>query len=426
MKSLICLILAMRTEPVACLGGCWDARNVSGVSTSRWAGLLSLAESSEPPTQLCDYRTMTKELAWDAIGERVRQARLSLGLSQSDLAQAVGLDRTMIAKIELGKRRLNAIELVRLSSKLGVSLDYLIQPQPRVISHRSAPLTEDTDTTITRQSQRMEIVLTEWLREVRQLVDLGTLSPRECLIYPNRVSSEHDAREAARWLRDRLDLGNEPIGSMAAVCERAGQLLLVTDVQGEGASVVDGDVAVAVVSRYPDPGRRRAIAAHELGHLVLGDEYSSDLGLHASRAEREALVDAFAAEFLLPVTAIMAFANANAIDLPMQRKHVVELAARYRTSWSLALRQAELADAISPNTRRQWSASNPTLAEFKEAVGWTPQPDLDDELVPPSFAQAVIEAWRQHLITGARAGALMHGQITEQDLPIRDEPEIAP
>jgi hypothetical protein len=54
--------------------------------------------------------------------------------------------------------------------------------------------------------------------------------------------------------------------------------------------MVDSDVAVAVVSRRGDPGRRRATAAHELGHLVIGDEYSSDLGVHASRGDREALL----------------------------------------------------------------------------------------------------------------------------------------
>ena len=80
------------------------------------------------------------------------------------------------------------------------------------------------------------------------------------------------------------------------LCERAGQYVLVTELPGDGASVVDGDVAAAVVSIRGDPGRRRATAAHELGHLVIGDEYSNDLGVHASRADREAVLDAFAAE----------------------------------------------------------------------------------------------------------------------------------
>jgi len=53
---------------------------------------------------------------------------------------------------------------------------------------------------------------------------------------------------------------------------------LVTDLPGDGASPVHGDIAVAVVRPMSDPGARRATAAHELGHLVIGLEYSS--GIH--------------------------------------------------------------------------------------------------------------------------------------------------
>ena len=85
--------------------------------------------------------------------------------------------------------------------------------------------------------------------------------------------------------------------------ERCGQYVLVIDLPGDGASLIDGDIAVAVVSAKGDPGRRRATAAHELGHLVLGDEYSSDLAVHLSRADRESMINAFAAELLLPLAA---------------------------------------------------------------------------------------------------------------------------
>jgi len=364
---------------------------------------------------------MADELAWGAIGERVRQARLSMGLTQVDLAATVGLDRTMIAKVESGTRRLDAVELVRLSSALHVSMEYLIRPRPEVISNRSAALTEDTDTAVTRQSHRLEITLVEWLREVSQLVDFGVLRISERLSYPGRVSSEEDARLAARWLRGELGTGDGPITSITKVCEDAGQLVLVTDVPGDGASVVDGDIAVAVVSRVTDPGRRRATAAHELGHLIVGDEYSSDLGVHASRSSREAVIDAFAAEFLLPVRALTSDSPSD-----LSRTRLVEFAAHYRSSWSLALRQAELAGLLTPSERQKWNQSNPTRAEFMEAVGWTPQPDLEYEIVPPSYSQAVMAAWWQDLITSARAVELMHGQIDEADLPVRDESEVEP
>ncbi|MBQ0896456.1 ImmA/IrrE family metallo-endopeptidase, partial [Micromonospora sp. U56] len=229
-------------------------------------------------------------------------------------------------------------------------------------------------------------------------------------------------RRAASWVRQQAELGDGPIGSMMSVCEGAGQWVLVTDLPGDGASLVDGDIAVAVVSTMGDPGRRRATAAHELGHLIIGDEYSSDLGVSTSRADREAAIDAFAAELLLPVQAVAAGCGAG----PVTRDRLVEFAARYRTSWLLALRQAERAGVIDGSTRRCWSEPRPTRAEFMEASGWTPQPDLDSVRVPPMYAHAVMEAWRANRITRSRALQLMHGQIVDADLPVNDDLEMEP
>ncbi|WP_117669706.1 helix-turn-helix domain-containing protein [Micromonospora sp. MW-13] len=365
---------------------------------------------------------MADGVDWPIVGEQVRQARLSAGLSQQDLAARTGLDRTMLAKIEAGTRRLDGLELARVSRALNVSMEYLIQPRPAVLSRRAAPLTEETDTEAARSSERLEIVLVEWLRNVQQLLDLGILRTRPPLRYPHAVTCEADAREAARWLRQQFGLGDEPIGSIMDVCERAGQWILVTDLPGDGASLVEGGIAAAVVSTKGDPGRRRATAAHELGHLIIGDEYSTDLGVSASRAGREAVIDAFAAELLLPVQAIAATgANGSA-----SRDLLVGYAARFRTSWVLALRQAELAGYIDAATRKAWSQARPTHVEFMEALGWVPQPDLASVRVPPAYAHAVMEALRTSRITRVRAVELMHGQIVEADLPGDDDLEIAP
>jgi Zn-dependent peptidase ImmA (M78 family) len=199
--------------------------------------------------------------------------------------------------------------------------------------------------------------------------------------------------------------------------------VLVTDLPGDGASVVDGDLAVAVVSRAGDPGRRRATAAHELGHLVLGDEYSSDLGVSASRREREDIIDAFAAELLLPSPVIRQHAAA---ECGIRRSTLVHLAATYRTSWSLAVRQAQDAAVIDRDQANGLRSRRPTRAEFMEAIGWEPLPDLQSVVVPPIYADGVMSAWRSGLITSARAVELMRDQITVDDLPFRDDTELAP
>ncbi|GAA3834824.1 helix-turn-helix domain-containing protein [Amycolatopsis tucumanensis] len=362
-------------------------------------------------------------MEWTEIGERVREARVSAGLSQGELAAEIGLDRTMVVKVERGARRLDALEVARLAEALAVPLGYFLDPRPAVVSRRSSPLLDDTGTNSGRAESRLEAALFEWLGEVRQLIDLGLLSALEPLTFPGKVDGPTAAREAARWLRKHLGLGVGPIDTMMSVCERAGQFLLVTELTGDGASLTDDGLAVAVVNSAADPGRRRATAAHELGHLVLGDEYSTDLGVAASREDRERAIDAFAAELLLPVSVVREGWPREEVPA---REFLIELAARYRTSWSTAIRQAQHAEVVEGSTARRWRASTPTRAEMLEALGWAPQPDLTSVTVPPSFAHAVMEAWRSDQITSDRAVELLHGQITIDDLPPRDDAELAP
>ena len=372
---------------------------------------------------VCDYRTMSGGTDWEDVGERMRVARLAAGLTQEELGARAGLDRTMIVKIESGGRRIDAMELIRLSSALQVPMDLLLRSTPPVLSHRAKVGAEDAGTEVARESGRLDLALVSWLHEVRQIIELDVLHPASRLKASVAVDSEAAARNLAAWVREQLGLGTGAIDSLVELCERAGQYVLVTEVPGEGASMVEGDVAVAVVSIQGDPGRRRATAAHELGHLMIGDEYSSDLGVHVSRADREALLDVFAAELLLPSSVFIGACD-NGADI--SRDQVIEIAARYRTSWSLALRQAFQAGVLNAQARRDLGRSTPTRSEFMEALGWAPQPDLAAIRVPPGYAHAVLQAWRRGAITATRAVELMHGQITADDLPTGAEADVEP
>lgn len=61
-----------------------------------------------------------------ALGLRIRQRRKSLGVSQSALADAVGLTFQQIQKYEKGANRVSASTLVRLARELGVSVGFLV------------------------------------------------------------------------------------------------------------------------------------------------------------------------------------------------------------------------------------------------------------------------------------------------------------
>lgn len=362
---------------------------------------------------------MKLDEGWAAIGERVRRARVASGLTQSQLAEAIGLDdRSAVSKIERGERRIDGMELISLGTALRVPLDQLLEDPPQVISRRSGLVAEETTGDETAMF-RLQTALVAWRNDVRQLLELKTLKVRTPLLYPGSQGSPEEGREAARWLRHRLKLDDNPIETLMRPAEEVGLLYAVIELDGEkndeGASLNEGDFAVAILNRQSDVGRRRATAAHELGHVLLGDEYSTDIGVHASKQEREAVVDAFASEFLLP-TAVLELHSAG-----LQRPDLVELAARYKVSWSLAIRQAVHAEAISERDAKDWAGGSPTHAEFMDALGWAPQPDLERVFISPVVAHAIMEAYKQGLITANRAIEMMRGQVKRGQLPEADE-----
>lgn len=65
--------------------------------------------------------------AWTALTARLREQRIEAGISQTELARRVGLDQSVISRIERNERRIDALELVKISSALGLSLHDLVR-----------------------------------------------------------------------------------------------------------------------------------------------------------------------------------------------------------------------------------------------------------------------------------------------------------
>lgn len=66
----------------------------------------------------------------NVVGGRIKQERERVGLSQEQLAEAVGLgNRSQINKIESGHRKVDSTELRRISDVLGVPMDAFFDEQ---------------------------------------------------------------------------------------------------------------------------------------------------------------------------------------------------------------------------------------------------------------------------------------------------------
>jgi len=349
---------------------------------------------------------------WVEFGKRVAQARKAAGFTQSDLASSVGLERTAVTKIESGTRRIDSLELARISDVLRRSVSwFLVTPSPAVVSRRTA-----------REGVELEadVVLESLASNVEQLVELKLLSPEACPSLGVTVESVETAERAAEAVRRHLKLGNQPLRDLTDVSEQLGLYLFVlpleAEVQGSYIAVDEGGVAL-VQGKNPS-GRRRFTAAHELGHHVLADEYSTEW-IKGGKDERERLISAFAVHLLLPrAGAENRWRQFDGANYPWTV--ALHLGAEYGLSWSAVCAHLRNLGLISEDQRTELSQRPPGKADFIEhqlSLIKTPE----SPSVPSGFAASVVKAFRGHRIGRERAVEMLHGTLGPEELPVQHE-----
>lgn len=61
------------------------------------------------------------------FGQRVREHRNLLGLSQEKFALKIGMDRTYFASVESGKRNISLLNIKKIADGLGISVSELFE-----------------------------------------------------------------------------------------------------------------------------------------------------------------------------------------------------------------------------------------------------------------------------------------------------------
>ncbi len=67
------------------------------------------------------------ENALKDMGERIYKRRKVLELTQEELAEKIGVSTQMISNLELGKKAIRPENLIKISSVLGISCDYILK-----------------------------------------------------------------------------------------------------------------------------------------------------------------------------------------------------------------------------------------------------------------------------------------------------------
>lgn len=100
-----------------------------------------------------DVAEVNVEPIYAAVGDRVKAARMEAGWTQQDLCGQIGLSRTSIANIELGRQRLLLHQVFLLADALSVSVSDLIGVEvARPTADRQAIMAAERENRRLRQS----------------------------------------------------------------------------------------------------------------------------------------------------------------------------------------------------------------------------------------------------------------------------------
>ena len=234
------------------------------------------------------------------IGERIRAARITSGLSLRALAQQVGVSHQAIFKYEANEDVPGSDVLIALARVLHVGPEFFFrQPPPVAI----VPAFRKRS----RLSARAERKIVGRIREaLERRFELELLAePRKACDFPPALSatppvSTDDMEDLAEALRKAWGLGIAPIENLVEVLEDHGVRIEVLDEEDPGfdacgfwARASDGegsaaqgaasgglDVGIPVIAvRKGVPGdRQRFSIAHEVGHLLLANLFVAGSG----------------------------------------------------------------------------------------------------------------------------------------------------
>lgn len=370
------------------------------------------ASRLDKPRGVCENRTMAGDGARLVIdlGRRISQARLDAGMTQAELGHAIRLDRTAVAKLEAGTRKVSATELVALAAALDRPIDwFVVESPPSVVSRRADALAGG-------RSGALDIKIDRLARDVAFLIGQGILvdaSERPALELPSDVAGAEALAAEARLL---MNVSGGPLCDLQRACEHVGLLAFSLDNGergGDAAYVAVENMGVTLINGSADPGRRRFNLAHELGHHLFGDAYAPEISVGGSD-DTERLINAFAVHLLLPREAVTAMWRATA-DQDL-RLAAVAVSVRFRASWSATCSQLRTLGLIDTGDRERLTAVPPTGADFI-ALGERWVAELEAPAVPPEYGKRVLGAYRAGRLSAERTAELLWGTVTIEDLP---------
>jgi Zn-dependent peptidase ImmA (M78 family)/transcriptional regulator with XRE-family HTH domain len=204
---------------------------------------------------------LTPEGIYDYIGARIRSEREDASISQGDLGSRVGLTRTSISNIELGRQKIQIDTLYGIAAALGVPTAALMPPSPD-----QAKIEE-------RYLRKLSLAERDWVKNI-----LGALPGRESTVRGTKTAAVIDKDPEILLRQAGVKAPPIPVEQMA---RQYGAEIRYAPYEGEMAGLLfnNGGRIVIGLNSQDTKLRHRFAIAHELGHLAL----HADKELHVDR-----------------------------------------------------------------------------------------------------------------------------------------------
>lgn len=353
------------------------------------------------------------------VGRRLRIARETAGMTQSDAAANINVARTTLVAIEKGQRAVRTAELLPLARLYGTSVNSLLRHESVYVDlvprFRKLPDCKDDS------SAKAARLLADLVRAEVELENLLGITPsrnyppqRPLLTGDVRAQAENDAAE----LRHRLGLGLAPVHDFVSLLEMdLGIRIYIRplDSRVSGLFAYDEQVGACVLLNANHPRERRVQSAgHELGHLVSSRQSPDVLyrdGRESSREERYA--NAFGRAFLTPArTVMLRFRDMTQGSSHLTRRHVILLAHTFGVSREAMVRRLEELKLTKPGTWDWFEANGGiTNEQAGQVLGDLAAVDTDkiEAKRPTTLRLSLLaaEAWRQELLSEGQLARLL-------------------
>lgn len=305
--------------------------------------------------------------------------RESRGLSQKELAEALGVTQGRISKIEMDLLPVPPDLLEKISNILKYPTGFFLQEGGLVgvgiseIFHRKRQ--EVPKKVLNKAYAQLEIRLRH-ISKLLQSVEIPENVPRL-----NVEKYEERVEDIARIIRSQWQLPRGPIKDLTRTLEDQGVIVISVDFDSPKVDAISrwipGLPPLFFVNQNIPKDRYRLTLAHELGHIVMHEHANPDMEEQANR---------FAAEFLMPERDILAdLSNLKMAKLP-------ELKRYWRVSMAALLKRAEELRAITSNqTRYLWVQMSSAGYRVREPI------ELDIKGESPHLIDELIEAHRNDL-----------------------------